>query len=82
MEKNKKEELQSRRDFFKSAAKVALPVIGAAIFSQLPIKTQASEMGCTGTCYGRCDGSCRGCYTTCTGTCDGSCRNTCQYSSK
>ncbi|MBQ9440307.1 MAG: Cys-Xaa-Xaa-Xaa repeat radical SAM target protein [Paludibacteraceae bacterium] len=84
---NKQEELQSRREFFKSAAKAALPVIGAVVLSALPIKAQASEMGCdwgcTGNCYGGCDGMCgsnacmgscqNDCYTTCRGTCRGMC---------
>ena len=80
MENKKQEELQSRREFFKSAAKAALPIVGAIVLSQLPIKAQATEMGCSkygcGTCTG-CGGSCNrscsgcsgGCQTTCTGGC-------------
>lgn len=30
-EKNKREEIQSRREFFKKAAKAALPVVGAIL---------------------------------------------------
>ena len=37
MEKNKKnEELQSRREFFKQAAKGALPVLGAILLANTP----------------------------------------------
>ena len=44
MEKNKKkEELQSRRQFFKRAAKGALPILGAALLTQLPFLSQAHE---------------------------------------
>ena len=35
--KNSNEELQSRREFFKKAAKAALPVVGAVVLSSLPI---------------------------------------------
>lgn len=36
MEKNKNEELQSRRDFFKKAAKGVLPILGAVVLSGAP----------------------------------------------
>ena len=73
-ENKKNEELQSRREFFKSAAKAALPVLGAVVLSQLPIRAQATEMGCSkygcGTCTGGCSGNCGGgCRYTCTGGC-------------
>ena len=71
MENNKKkEELQSRREFFKSAAKAALPVIGTVVLSQLPITAQATPAGCAK--YG-----CGICTNTCTGECKGGCRYTC-----
>ena len=69
-----KEELQSRRQFFKSAAKVALPVLGAVVFANLPVQSQArpvcGECGrsCTGTCTGTCSGTCKG---SCAGSCSG-----------
>ena len=81
MHNNKKnEELQTRREFFKRAAKGALPILGAIVLANAPVIMQASEkspMGCTGTCYGTCYGSCKGCSTTCSGTCSGSCKVTC-----
>lgn len=86
MHKNKKnEELQSRRQFFKNAAKGALPILGAIVLANVPgIMNAASEspMGCTGTCYGMCSNGCKGCEYTCSGTCKNSCRGTCQWSSK
>ena len=80
-EKKQNEELQSRREFFKQAAKKALPVIGAIALASSPIIAQAAEkttMGCTGTCYGMCVGSCKGCQNTCSGTCKHACTG-CQY---
>lgn len=85
-EKNKKEELQSRRDFFKKAAKAALPVLGAIALSGMPGLIKAAEKsptpascqyGCSGGCSGHCYGGCKG---SCTGSCDGNCkgcRDTC-----
>ena len=77
MKNNKnQEELQSRREFFKSAAKAALPVIGAVVLSALPFKAHASEMdsaNCS-ACYTGCWG---GCYASCSGSCKGSCRGNC-----
>ena len=76
---NKKlnEELQNRREFFKKAAKAALPVVGAVVLANVPNLLQASEAetsacqyGCAYTCSGSCNGSCRG---GCQGSCNGSC---------
>lgn len=77
---NKKtnEELQSRREFFKKAAKAALPIVGAVVLSQMPISMQATEKtGCDYTCKTSCNGDCYGhchygCKNTCSGTCSGS----------
>lgn len=80
--KNKNEELQSRREFFKSAAKAALPVLGAVVLSSLPISVQAAEMGCNFGCSYTCDYACASdCLVSCQGGCNnscyGSCRGTC-----
>lgn len=85
MKNNKEnEELQSRREFFKEAAKKALPVIGAIALVSSPIVAQAAEkvpMGCenncSGTCAGRCEGGCaeNGCKGGCSGTCDSGCNS-------
>ena len=85
MHKNKKNEgLQSRREFFKSAAKGALPILGAIVLANVPsIMSAASESpmgcyGCSGTCKGSCQGSCHyGCNTGCKHSCTAACHYTC-----
>lgn len=90
--KNKKnEELQSRREFFKKAAKGVLPILGAVVLASTPAIVKASgsdSTGCTtcyGTCYG-CTGSCAGkcadVCTSCSGTCQNTCRGMCYNSGK
>lgn len=74
MKTNNNEELQSRREFFKKAAKAALPVVGAIVLSQLPMTAEATPAGCAkygcGICTHSCTNSCSGaCYTTCSGGC-------------
>lgn len=90
-EKNKKEELQSRRDFFKKAAKAALPIMGAIVLANVPdlSKAMKSEMecdcsgACSGTCIGNCKGTCDGaCMGTCQGSCKGNCSGGCAYTCK
>ena len=77
MKTNKNEELQSRREFFKSAAKAALPIVGAVVLSQLPVKMQAANGcndGCSYSCSTSCQKDCRGyCHYGCKNTCSGSC---------
>lgn len=74
MENKKKDELQNRREFFKKAAKGALPILGAIVLTSAPILSQAASkpvtdcQGCTGLCTG-----CTGC-TSCSGWCEGQCR--------
>ena len=77
-EKNKREEIQSRREFFKKAAKVALPVVGAAILSSVPNVLNAS------TYCEHCNSNCtNGCRTGCSHGCGSSCYTNCQgYTSK
>ena len=80
MENNKnKEELQSRREFFKSAAKAALPVIGAVVLANAPafnaVAAESSVCPCSGTCKGSCHYSCdTGCQSTCIGGCKTNCK--------
>ena len=78
MKTNKNEELQSRREFFKSAAKAALPVIGAVVLAGIPSDVMASA-GCD--CQGGCGTSCyQGCATGCTtSSCKGGCRGNGRY---
>ena len=74
MDKNKKnEELQNRREFFKRAAKKALPIIaGALIVSNPAVSETANAMSCAG-CNNRCMNSCfNTCYRSCKGRCSGS----------
>lgn len=74
MEKEKNE-LQSRREFFKRAAKGALPIIGAIVLANAPVIAQAAEdpMGCNKTCY-------HGCHATCSGHCQTTCNASCRSS--
>lgn len=58
-EKMKKhEEFQSRRDFFKNAAKKTLPILGALFFASMPTIVKANEeaAGCKWCSYG-CSGN-------------------------
>ncbi len=81
--KKQNEELQSRREFFKKAAKAALPVVGAVVLSSLPNVMQAAEemgcdWGCSGSCWSSCQSTCRGtCASGCTGSCMGGCKAAC-----
>lgn len=76
MDNNKKnEELQSRREFFKSAAKAALPVIGAFVLSQMPTVEAEADCGCNNRCMNTCW---NGCYQ----SCKARCQNECHYNSK
>ena len=82
-EKMKKEnnEVQSRREFFKKAAKRALPILGAVILASTPIISKAVEnepMGCYNSCYRSCSGTCEGdCTSRCKDGCSG-CGTSCQ----
>lgn len=89
--KDQKEELQSRRDFFKKTAKGMLPVLGAIVLAHAPILSYAEdndgEMGCDWGCYGGCKGGCGrvcsyGCTNSCSGSCSGACKGGCQGSCK
>lgn len=81
MKKNEKNEgLQSRREFFKKAAKGALPILGLAIMANVPMISNAAESEyctCAGDSKGACSG---GCSTTCYNQCYASCKTGCQYS--
>lgn len=81
MGKNKeKEELQTRREFFKKAAKSALPIVAGMILSSMPQVASAASriaMGCELGCHGGCE---RGCKETCKGSCEGGCNASCSAS--
>lgn len=85
MKKQNDDELQSRREFFRNAAKAALPILGAIVLTQTPLLTKAAEipMTCENTCSARCAGNCHGqCLNTCRGRCVDSCSGTCQNGCK
>lgn len=77
--KNSNEELQSRREFFKKAAKAALPVVGAVVLSSLPIVKSEAATDCGGfACAHSCNRNCRAsCYDSCSNTCHGTCSGGC-----
>lgn len=66
--KKQNEELQSRREFFKKAAKAALPVVGAVVMASVPTLLQASSSSC-----GYCQYSCTSCVGGCLDNCSRSC---------
>lgn len=72
MKKNKNEELQSRRLFFKNAAKGALPILALTALGA-PFLASCSDSKSSG-CGTKCTG---GCKTSCSGDCDGGCTNNC-----
>lgn len=89
MKKEENEELQSRRDFFKNAAKKVLPIIGTVLLANIPNFANAddTEMGCDWGCSSGCKGGCGrvcsyGCTNSCAGSCDGACKGYCQGSCK
>ena len=75
-----KQELQTRREFFKKAAKGTLPVLGAIALSGVPIISIASERNpmecsCTAGCQTACQRGCaRDCYAACADSCSGRCK--------
>lgn len=78
MVKNEKnEELQSRREFFKKAAKGALPILGAVALASAPGLANAAEsaveMGCSTNCNVRCSGCGTACFKGCSNGCSGGC---------
>lgn len=76
---NINKEIQTRREFFKSAAKRSLPIMGAIVLSATPFRLSAvqsstcTDKTCTNTCEGSCTKWCNGtCLTSCTDNCKGS----------
>lgn len=79
---NENEELQSRREFFKQAAKKALPVLGAIALMSSPIIAQAAEkepMGCNSSCSGYCDGTCTSACARLCNSCQSNCTESCKW---
>lgn len=85
--KNQGGELQSRREFFKNAAKKTLPILGAIALMHLPFLSKAeTPMGCNSNCKLACATDCRSgcegkcsdhCAKSCSENCYTGCRNTC-----
>ena len=79
MENNKNNETQNRREFFKEAAKKALPILGAVALMSNPVIVKAVNIestscdgACKSNCVGGCRGECRGgCLTSCSENCKG-----------
>lgn len=77
--KKKNAEVQSRRDFFKKAAKAALPILGIAVLGNISVianaatsSTAAYCSGCKNDCTNGCAGGChRSCATSCSLGCQG-----------
>ena len=80
MENGENKNLQGRREFFKEAAKKALPLFAVALFgtsvlsscSKEPVNTGCGGCGktCSGSCEGDCAGDCDdGCYQACIQLC-------------
>ena len=86
MENNEKNDIQSRREFFREAAKKALPIIGAVALLSNPILANASSVenesmgcnsGCVTGCYHGCKGGCKDVCTSCHNGCKGGCKDIC-----
>lgn len=78
MENNKNNETQNRREFFKEAAKKALPIFGAVALLSNPMIAKAVEkktLGCQ-DCYYECGKTCN---NNCIGSCEGNCTASCQW---
>lgn len=83
---NYNDELHSRREFFKKAARGILPIISAIVLgsgTQLVKAMQRTPTGCESACFKSCDFVCtetceRTCTGFCTAACNGSCTSTCQ----
>ena len=92
MKSNKNEELQSRRQFFKNAAKAALPVFGIIVLANTVGFANATTVsGCGGSCQDYCTGHCQTtcniscknhCRDDCGATCKYTCHNTCKNNNK
>ena len=83
MENKKKDELQNRREFFKKAAKGALPILGAILLANVPGVMRSHEGKTPNDCNYNCGYSCSyQCTTSCKGSCNASCVTGCKYTCK
>ncbi|MBQ7553447.1 MAG: Cys-Xaa-Xaa-Xaa repeat radical SAM target protein [Bacteroidaceae bacterium] len=78
-----KKELQSRREFFKSAAKGVLPFLGLTILQPIVLTSCSKDCdSCNNSCSDACITSCKNtceasCETGCEGSCETGCKGTC-----
>ncbi len=80
----------SRREFFKKAAKTALPLIGGIILLQMgvscrknTVQAESEKLSCEGSCSDFCQSSCGYvCSQACDNSCIGTCRGYCDWSGK
>lgn len=87
MQTRRNNETQNRREFFKEAAKKALPILGVFFMSK-PLIAHAEEIletgcktGCSGGCRTLCEEGCsHSCNGGCKDTCEGRCKDTCKGS--
>lgn len=84
MDNQKINELQTRREFFKKAAKGALPIIAGVSLSSCEVFMSSlsyhlANSGSGGASYGSDSGSGGGCGYTCSGGCSGGCDGSCQW---
>ena len=75
-----KNELRSRREFFKRAAKGALPILGAIFLANTPVDSIASEAEPTGCSENSCSRMCMDtCRMLCRNVCREGCKNACVF---
>ena len=87
-------ETQTRRQFFKEAARKTLPIFGAMALINNPViartlhvvSNDCNNSSCTNSCIDVCRNSCntmchKGCKG-CNGSCEGSCLDSCKNSNK
>ena len=66
MENGENKNLQGRREFFKEAARKALPMLGmVTVAAILPTALQSCSKSCVDVCTNACKNACRG---TCVGS--------------
>lgn len=92
---SKKEEILTRREFFKKTSRAVLPIIGMAVLGPTVLIScdkieDFVESGCTdcssgceGSCKDSCSSGCKGsCSSSCYSTCSGTCSSTCKSTCK
>lgn len=80
-----KENIISRRNFFKRSASLVLPALAMVAISPVLTSCEIDEdfleepSGCKNGCSGKCSGVCgAACQSDCTGNCTNGCKGTCK----